>query len=121
MIIFIRNIPIETTKEDIVRFINSSSVQLSIEDIVIFSIQDAATRTFEQYGLVWVSPEKAGARVIKRLNGSLLKETSVTVREYVTRSVHNDPRKNRPDTDITFKDQRISDRRRVTLIIPWQR
>ena len=121
MIIFIRNIPSETIKADIASFINSSGVQIVIEDIVIFSIQDAATCIFDHHGLVWVSPEKAGARIIKRLNGALLKETSVTVREYVIRSADNDPRKNHPDRDISFKERRISDRRRTSLIIPWQR
>jgi len=121
MIIFIRNIPFDTKKEDIAGFINSSSVQISIEDIVIFWIPNVDASTLEQHGLVWISPKEAGARVIKRLNGSLFKGKSVTVREYINRSADNDPRKNHPDTAINFKEQRISDRRRHSLIIPWQR
>ena len=120
MIIFIKNIPLETKSEEIAGFINSSGIPISIEDIVIFSMPDVDTRPLERYGLVWVSPKEAGARVIKRLNGSLFKGQPVTVREYIVRSADNDPRKNNPDNAVNFKEQRISDRRRKSLIIPWQ-
>ena len=121
MIIFIRNVPVDTQKEDIAGFINSSGVPISIEDVVIFSAQNVDSSAPEQHGLVWVSPTEAGARVIKRLNGSLFKGQSTTVREYIKRSADNDPRKNNPDSAINFKDQRIADRRRKSSITPWQR
>jgi RNA recognition motif-containing protein len=119
MIIFIKDIPPETNKDDIADFIKSSSVQIKVEDIIIFSSDGDPARPDGQHGLVWVSPSEAGERAIKRLNGLAINGVDVTVREYVNRSADNDPRSKSPGMAIAFKDRRLGDRRRKSLVVPW--
>jgi len=131
MIIFLRNIPLKTKKYEIAGFIERvynhcflgrPSTKISIADIEILSIQDVDSNTLEKHGLVRVSPKEVAKRVIKKLDGTSLKGTHVTVREYINRSVHNDPRNELlPDTTKDFKERRASDRRRKPLINSWQK
>jgi len=119
MIIFIKSIPPETQNEEISAFIHSSGIQILIEDVVIFSMPDVDASPLERFGLIWAYPRIAAIRVIQRLNGSLFKGLKLIVREYIVRSAANDPRRNNSELGISFKEQRISDRRRYSLIIPW--
>ena len=123
MIIFLRNIPPETKKYEIASFIGKvlnhcflgiPSTKITIEDIEFLSIQDVDSNTLEKHGLVRVSPKEVAKRVIKKLDGTIFKGDYVTVREYINRSAHNDPRNELlPDTTMDFKERRASDRRRV--------
>ncbi|MGR8997930.1 MAG: hypothetical protein ACU88J_02635 [Gammaproteobacteria bacterium] len=131
MIMFIRDIPSETKKYEIASFIERvfnhcflgrPSATLSIADIEILSIQDVDSNTLEKHGLVRISPKEVAKRVIKKLDGTIFKGTRVTVREYINRSAHNDPRNELlPDTTINFKERRASDRRREPLMNSWQK
>ena len=130
MIIFIRNIPPETKKYEISIFINrvfsdcfldKSSAKVSIEDIEILSIQEMDSNTIEKHGLVRVLSKEVGRRVIKRLDGTIFKQQRITIREYVNRSAHNDPRNTQLGTQIDFKERRMSDRRRRPLMNSWQK
>jgi hypothetical protein len=131
MIIFLRNIPLKTKKYEIASFIGKvfdhcflgrPSATLSIEDIEILLIQDVDSNTLEKHGLVRISPKEVAKRVIKKLNGTIFKGTHITVREYINRSAHNDPRNELlPDTTINFKERRASDRRRDPLMSSWQK
>ena len=130
MIIFLRNIPPETKKYEIASFIDRvfkkcfpdmPSTAILLEDIEILSIQDVDSNTLEKHGLVRVSPTEVAIRVIKMLDGTVFKGTHVTVREYINRSAQNDPRNAYPNTEINFKERRISDRRRSPLMNSWQK
>ena len=120
MIIFIKSIPPETKNEEISAFIHSSGIQILIEDVVIFSMPDVDASPLERFGLIWAYPRIAAIRVIQRLNGSLFKGQCVELREYMIRSVNNDPRKNNPNPAINVNEQRKADRRLKPLIMPWQ-
>ena len=120
MIIIINNLPLETTSEDLNYFIKHAGIPISIEESVIFSRPDIDSSPLERIALLWISPNSEGTRIIKRLNGRLFKGQNLVVREYIIRSVTNEPRKNEPDTTTNFKEQRIAERRRNSLIIPWQ-
>jgi hypothetical protein len=130
MIIFLRNIPPETKKYEIASFINrvfndcfldKPSTKISLEDIEILSIQDVDSNTLEQHGLVRVFPKEVGRRIIKQLDGTIFKQKHITAREYINRSAQNDPRNAYPNTEINFKERRISDRRRSPLMNSWQK
>lgn len=130
MIIFLRNIPPDTKKYEIASFIDrvfndcfldKSKAKISIEDIEILSIQDVDSDMLEKHGLVRVFPKEVGKRVIKKLDGTVFKRKYVTVREYVNRSINNDPRNNHLGTPLAFSDRRISDRRRKPLMNSWQK
>ena len=130
MIIFLRNIPLETKKFEIANFINKvfndcfldrSSTKVSIGDIETLSIQDVDSNLLEKHGLVRVFPNEVGKRVIKKLDGTIFKQKPITVREYVNRSAQNDPRDTDPGTVIEFQERRTSDRRRSPLLNSWQK
>ena len=115
MIIFLRNIPPETKKYEIASFINrvsNSHFIIAIMNIEILSIQDSNSKTLETHGLIRILPKEKGKRAIKMIDGKIFKGNRITVREYVIRSEHNDPRKKHQITTIDFKEQRCSDRRR---------
>jgi hypothetical protein len=116
MIIFLRNIPPETKKHEIASFINRVSnnhFMIAAMDIEILSIQDSNSKTLETHGLVRINPKEEGKKAIKMIDGAIFKGTRITVREYVIRSEHNDPRKNCQINNIDFKERRCSDRRRL--------
>jgi hypothetical protein len=130
MIIFIGNIPSETKKYEIASFIGEvfndcflakPSTHIALDDIKIISILDVHSNTLENHSLVKVSPNEAGKRLIKKLDGMFFKGKHITSHEYVSRSVHNDPR-NQPQADTTnaFTERRVSDRRREPLMNSWQ-
>jgi hypothetical protein len=121
MLIFLRNIPPETKKYEIASFINRVIFNCSLsgqvaniltEDIEILLIQYANLNIFETHGLFRISPEQVGKTVIKRLDGTIIKEKHIAVSEYVIRYSSNDLRKKQPSTITCFKEQRASDRRR---------
>ena len=120
MIILIKNVPFETNSEEVVDFINSAQIPLSIEEIVVFSKPIVDVSPLERLVLIWALPRLAVVRVIQKLNGSLFKGQCVELREYMIRSVNNDPRKNNPNLAINVNEQRKADRRLKPLIIPWQ-
>lgn len=130
MIIFLRNIPLETKKFEIANFINKvftdcfldrSSTKVSIGDIETLSIQDVDLNRIEKHGLVRVLPNEVGKRVIKKLDGAIFKQKPITVREYVNRSTRNDHRDTDPGAKIEFQERRTSDRRRSPLLNSWQK
>jgi len=130
MIIFLRNIPSETQKYEIASFIyrpyndhylNKPSANISLEDIKFLSILDVNSNTLEKHALVNVFPNEAGKSVIKKLNGIIFKGKYIEIREYVNRSMNNDPRNElSADATINYKEQRVSDRRRQPLVNSWQ-
>jgi hypothetical protein len=123
MIIFLRSIPPETKKYEIANFVNKALnncslygrpitvANISTEDIDILSIQNDDLNVFESHGLVRIFPDNVGEMVIKKLDGIIFKGKHITVRKYVIRSDHNDPRNKHP-VNIEFKEQQTSDRRR---------
>lgn len=126
MIIFLISIPPETKKYEIANFVNKAVnncslygrpitvANISTEDIDIIdilSIQNDDLNVSESHGLVRIFPDNVGEMVIKKLDGTIFKGKHITVRKYVIRSKHNDPRYKHP-INIEFKEQRTSDRRR---------
>ncbi len=130
MIIFLRNIPSETQKYEIASFINrpyndryldKPSAYISLEDIKFLSILDVNSNTLEKHALVNVFPNEAGKSIIKRLDGTTFKGKCIEIREYVNRTMNNDPRNElSADAIINYNERRVSDRRRQPLVNSWQ-
>lgn len=119
MLIFIRRIPEMTQIADLAAFVNPAlkrGLLISpgkIIKIKILGLHEKAITQYEFHGLVEVEPEKAGRRVIEKLNGKLLKGKRVIVGEYIQRSWHNDRRTNHAEiVDHIFQGRRLGDRRR---------
>jgi hypothetical protein len=130
MIIFLRNIPINTKKYEIAAFIEPvfndcflvrSTAKVSVQDIEILSIQDIDTDVLEKHALVNIVPTEVARRVIKRIDGALFKNTPISAREYVNRSSSNDPRNSNPNQPYAFLERRVGDRRRKPLMNSWQK
>ena len=85
--------------------------------MLILSIQDVDSNTFETHGLVRIFPKEVGTKVIKRLEGTIFKEKHITVSEYVIRSASNDPRNKHQVIIIDFEERRVSDRRRKNIYV----
>jgi len=120
MIMIIKNLPLETTIEELTHCIKNTGFPISIEESVIFSGSDIDISPLERIALLWLTPKEAGIKVINKLNNSLFKGQSINVREYITRSTDKQPKTNNLDNTINIKDQNILDRRRKPLIIPWK-
>jgi hypothetical protein len=130
MIIFLRNIPINTKKYEIAAFIEpvffdcflgKSTAKVSIQDIEVLSLKDVNSETLEKHALVNIFPAEVASRVIKRIDGALFKNTPISAREYVNRSTRNDPRNSSVNKSIDILERRVADRRRTPLMNSWQK
>ena len=130
MIIFLRNIPVNTKKYEIATFIEPifndcflgrSTTRVNVHDIEILSIQDVDSELIEKHALVRIFPEEVGKRVLKRIDGKLFKNKPVLAREYVNRSSKNDKRGSVHNKIVPIEDRRLFDRRRKPLMNSWQR
>lgn len=118
MIIFIQNIPQNTTETDIYDFVDPVLKKLgiirlgNIRKIDILAIVNKVSGSIQYASLVRVDSEKAAKIVIDKLNKKRFKGKITTVREYKIRSIRNDPRHRYPPHEI--KDKRIADRRLIS-------
>ena len=118
MIIFLGHIPANTTKNELVDYIEpvlkGGLFQKSgrVENVKILVLKDKNTHTMEYHGLVTVEPDAAANRVIKKLNRKVFKGRHIAVREYHFRTWHNDPRSNMHEYNEELMNKRKADRRR---------
>ncbi len=121
MIVFLRRIPANTRKRDIVDFITpvlkGGFLQKSgrIEDIKTLVYKDTRTKIMEYHCLVTIDSDAVANRVIKKLNRKAFKGKHISVREYFHRSWHNDPRINMHEMNEELTNKRQGDRRRPRL------
>lgn len=98
MIVFIKNIPQETNRQDIIDLVmpvvmgGFFRLRGKISRVDILAIADNNTGLMEYHGLVHIVPDEVGHRVIRRLHGQYFKGKRVALREYVVRTWRNDRR-----------------------------
>jgi RNA recognition motif-containing protein len=98
MILFLRNLPEDTTRQEIIDFVMPAvrggifRTRGKIISIDILAIRDCGTELMEYHGLVHISPDDVGQRAIRKLHGQMFKGRRMTVREYIVRSWRNDRR-----------------------------
>jgi len=123
MVIILRRIPINTTEEDIVDFIEPGlkagffKRSGHIESIQKLVLKDMQNKTIEYHALVTIDSEAAANRAIKMLNRKLFKNKPILVREYFHRSWNNDPRVNMHQWNEELVNKRKGSRRRPQLEI----
>lgn len=61
-------------------------------DAKIVTLLNTDTNIVEHHGLVRIEPDNVAQKIIKRLNRKPFKGIRINIREYHTRSWHNDPR-----------------------------
>ena len=98
MIVFIRKIPENTTRQEIIDFLmpvvkgGIFRIKGKITSIDFLAIRDNNTRLMEFHGLAHIMPDTVGQRVIKKLHGQVFKGKRIALHEYVERSWRNDRR-----------------------------
>lgn len=98
MIVFLRNIPSDTSRQEIIAFVmpvvkgGLFRAKGKITSIDILAIKDNANGLVEYHGLVHITPDEVGLRVIKKLHGQPFKGKRMALHEYVVRSWKNDRR-----------------------------
>jgi len=129
MNILFKNIPIGITGYELAEFIEtefnvdnveSKKLAVSVCCIEILERQDHFCHPLEQYGIVRISPPDLAKKVIRQLDGGSYNQLKITVREYLNRSVVNDPRNNLIDMPEVILEQRVEDRRKHSLIYTRQ-
>lgn len=124
MLVFLRDIPAGTRHREISDFIkpalkknriNPFSIPGLLEEIKMIGLQDNDRNTVEYHALLIVTPDPAAKRVIARLNEMPFKGRPTTVRQYIVRSIYNDPRVKSPIKRMVLKERRVGDRRRHNL------
>jgi len=121
MIIFLRRIPGNTKKHEIIDFVSPALkgglFQKSghIEQVKILVLKNTQTNALEFHGLVTIDPDVAAERIIKKLNRKYFKDKPIAVREFYYRSWHNDHRINMHERNEELINKRKIDRRRARL------
>ena len=119
MLLFFRNIPANTRTSDFHKLIKpamgnavfSAFNKGRIVNVKIVRLLDSNTKILEYHGLVRIEPDKVAQKVIKRLNRKSFKGVRINVREYRSRSWHNDRRTKMSNT-LKSASLRKKDRRR---------
>lgn len=128
MLVFFKNIPPSTQKQDLIGFIKpvikrSFFYRLfwlpgTIVDITLLNLLDNEKHTVNVNGVVTIMPDDIASLVIKQLDRKVVNGRRITVREYHIRSEQNDPRKAPSNVSQSNIDQRVGDRRKNDLV-PW--
>jgi hypothetical protein len=120
MDILFKNIPIGTTAQELAKLIESifnengthkKDLHISPSTIEILEIQDNFTHPIKQFGLVTISSPNAAQKILTELDGCVIKQCKITVKEYFSRSTQNDPRQKKIDYAADFKEKRTTERR----------
>jgi hypothetical protein len=119
MIIFIRNIPEDTLRQEIIAFLKPAlkgglfSVDGEIRNIKYLKITDKNTSLAEYHALVQVEPDAAALRVIKKLHGKKFRGRHTVVRQYHVRRWQNDKRlSSSKEVSPELKERRTNPTRR---------
>lgn len=113
MDLLFKNIPIGITAYELAQFIQSifndidgKAIHISNSSIEMLEIQDNFTHPIEQFAVVRVSSSDIAKKIIKHLDGCVIKQYQMTVREYFIRSTKNDPRLKTINSSKVFLEKR---------------
>ena len=127
MIVFLRNIPDDTSRLDIVGFINPAleggffKAKGEILSIGVLMAKDKALNLAEYHAIVNIKPDAVALRVIKKLHGQLFRGRRIVVREYVVRDWRNDRRAIPGKAGEISTERRLTPTRRRTLRIEMKK
>lgn len=125
MWVFIKGIPNAITGKELFKLVSRQfnpvwSITpikgVKIEDCKILKIKRTRSRTWECYGLVYISPSKLVHAAIGRLNTARLNGKRVQAHPYVSRDRSRDRRQQAVLEEPYPGDRRQYDRRRAILV-----
>lgn len=118
MLILLSKIPKNTTRSDIINFLNPVlkggffARKGMIKSLEVMIYKDSNADISPYHGLVRIEPDSVAKRAISKLNRKPLKGKHITVREYHYRSWRNDPRITNKMLYTKFhEDRRLVERR----------
>ena len=119
MILFVRNIPKNTSSAELREFVEPtlkgrfffSKNAGRIIKTEILLIQDKSKKLSEYHGLIYLDSDTALKHALRKLRGKPFKNRRLLLREYNLRSWRNDQRLNR-QIPKEIADRRLYDRRR---------
>lgn len=124
MRVFFRNIPPNTTINELAHFINIHlnrgfmglfGERGSLKQIEILEQIDELDKFVRYHGIASIENEKCAERMMKRLRKALFKGKRISVREFVIRTWHNDRRDQATYNSKLSNDRRKKDRRKYRL------
>lgn len=123
MIIFLRNIPGDTSRSEIVEFVTPAiktwwfRKKGEIVKVEMLCLRNTYNKLTEYHGLVHIKPDLAAQRAIKKLNGKFFRGKRILVRQYFIRS-GTDRRSQQQNVSPEILDKRrIPTRRREMEIV----
>lgn len=124
MIVFIRNIPGDTLRNEIVDFVQPAikgglfRAKGEIKKIEMLALKDKNINLTEYHALVHIEPDAVALRAIRKLHGQRFRNKLVTVRQYFFRNRKNDRRLRLKAVSAEIKEKRKNpDRRRDLEVI----
>ncbi|MGR8981341.1 MAG: hypothetical protein ACU84H_14785 [Gammaproteobacteria bacterium] len=118
MVIFLKNLPADIKKYEIVSFLNQaytacrlSTPKVAIRDIEILTAPDVDVDSSEKYAIVKVFPIETGKKILRWLDGRSFKQKPIDAHEFVYRSAGKDPRKNASRVAKDLIERRSFERR----------
>lgn len=129
MNVLFKNIPIGIKDFELAKFIESNfnagrmgkdKLPFKVGGIEMMERQDSFSHPVKQFGIVRICPSETARKVIKQLDGFVFNKLKMSVREYFSRSLSNDPRLKNIEFPKVFIEKRINDRRVHTLIYSRQ-
>ena len=126
MLVFIQNMPVSVSSEELQRLVNDAMNRSwfpfrrrgSIENLDIIRVHDRDNETVEHHGLVDIEPDGTALAALKRLNRSVIRGGQIIASPYAVRSAYRDRRGHKPHAeDLSVIDRRKRDRRRANLIM----
>jgi hypothetical protein len=121
MLLFLRNIPLGCTRDELKRFVrqtirNGWLARLlyhpRVEKTDILKMKARDSSQWEFHGLVRISPSSAGPMVMQLLRESTLRGHKLHVQSYRSRRIHDRRRAYTDPRLLGFDDRRVAQRRR---------
>lgn len=122
MKVLFKNIPIGITAPELANFIESSfpekdDIHIAISSIEMLEMQDNFTHPIEQFGVVMISPAEQAKLIIKALDGCVLEQYQIIVREYLIRTIADQRQVKVFDSSDNFLKKRENKRREKNSLL----
>jgi hypothetical protein len=127
MIVFLRNVPEDASRRDIVDFISPAleggffKARGEILSVGVLVVKDKGLNLTEYHAIVSIRPDAVALRVIKKLHGQPFKGRRIALREYVVRNWRNDRRQIKAKPGEVAAERRMTPTRRRNLHIEMKK
>jgi hypothetical protein len=121
MLLFFKHIPQDTLNREIVSFVTPVirggllGAKGKVTKIDVIALKDKVNHMVEFHALVNIEPDNVAMKVIKKLDGQVLKERAIAISKYTLRSWQNDKRREDRQIQNRITEKRVNQQRRRNL------